>query len=72
MSYSNEIDPYIMLRIIMCVSIYMAMGLPIHIIKTMTWVVVELNVIHMIGTKSTAFKRVQLLYNPQLLIILYI
>ena len=57
MSYSNEIDPCSMLLIIMCVSIYMAMGLTIHII-TMTWVVAELNVIHMIGTKSTAFKRV--------------
>ena len=32
MAYSNEIDPCSMLLIIMCVSIYMAMGLIIHII----------------------------------------
>ena len=68
MSYSNETDPCSMLLVIMCVSIYMAMGFTIH----MTWVVAWLNVIHMIGTKSTAFKSAQMLYNPQLIIIIYI
>ena len=31
----------------------------------------NINVTYIIGTKSTAFKSVQLLYNPQQLIIMY-